>query len=66
MKNYWLDIFRIGKQVRYKGADKELNDKIGKIVRIDGDWVDVQFDFTQYKIAQTKVIAVEKENLEVI
>lgn len=66
MKNFWLERFRIGKQVRYKGADKELDGKIGNIVDINGEWIDVQFEFTQYKIAQTRVIAVEKDNLEVV
>lgn len=66
MKNFWLDRFCIGKRVRYKGVDKELGGRIGLIVRIDGNWIDVQFELIQYKIAQTKVIAVEKENLEAI
>jgi hypothetical protein len=72
MKNHWLNKFRIGRQVRYKGVDRELAGKIGEIVGISPpthswtttEWVDVLFEFHQYK--HTKVISVEKDNLEIV
>jgi hypothetical protein len=68
MKNFWLNKFRTGKRVRYKGADGNLKDKVGYVVRVyqQGDWVDVQFEFTTSHSAYTKVISVEKDNLEIV
>lgn len=65
MKNFWLNKFRTGKRVRYKGQDNTLNGKVGYVVRIQGDWIDVQFEFPG-KMATVKTISVEKDNLEVI
>lgn len=65
MKNYWLERLRIGKRVRYKGLDPQLNGKIGYVVKLDDDWVLVQFEFPG-KVASVKNITVEKDNLEII
>jgi len=65
MKNFWLDKFRIGKRVRYKGTDKILEGKVGYIARVYGDWIDVQFEFPG-KMASIKTVSVEKDNLETI
>jgi translation initiation factor IF-1 len=63
MKNHWLNKFRTGRLVRYKGVDADLSGKVGHVVRLyQGDWVDVQFEFDQH----TKIISVEKDNLEII
>ncbi len=67
MKNFWLNKFRTGKRVRYNGADSNLNGKVGYVVRVfQGDWVDVQFEFTTSHSSYTKVISVEKDNLEIV
>lgn len=65
MKNFWLNKFRTGKRVRYKGADNTLIGKIGYIVRVIDEWIDVQFEFTD-KMARTQILTVEKDNLEII
>lgn len=65
MKNHWLNRFRTGKRVRYKGADNNLSGKVGYIVRVQGEWVDVQFEFTD-KTVRTQIFTVEKDNLEII
>jgi len=65
MKNHWLNRFRTGKRVRYKGADNNLNGKVGYVVRVQGDWIDVQFEFTD-KTVRTQIFTVEKENLEIV
>ena len=66
MKNHWLNRFRTGKRVRYKGADNNLSGKVGYIVKVQGEWVDVQFEFTTSHAAHTKIISVEKDNLEIV
>lgn len=70
MKNFWLDRFRIGKTVRYKGADMELSGKIGTIVSVSSLnhswWIEVKFEFTTSHSAYTRVISVEKDNLEIV
>jgi len=66
MKNFWINRFRIGKRVRYKGADGNLSGKVGYVVRLDGDWIDVQFEFSTSHSAHTKVVSVEQYNLEII
>jgi hypothetical protein len=65
MKNFWLERFRIGKRVRYKGADANLSGKVGYIQRVHGDWIDVQFEFPG-KMVTVKTVSVEKDNLEII
>ncbi len=65
MKNFWLERFRIGKRVRYKGSDQELNGKVGYITRVHGNWIDVQFEFPG-KTTSVKTVSVEKDNLEII
>lgn len=70
MKNHWLNRFRTGKRVRYKGADGNLKDKHGYVVRArDNDtWVDVQFEFPDpsFGSARTMTLTVEKDNLEIV
>lgn len=67
MKNHWLNKFRTGRRVRYKGVDGNLSGKVGYVVRVhQGDWVDVQFEFTMMHSNHTKIISVEKDNLEII
>lgn len=66
MKNHWLNKLRTGRRVRYKGVDANLSGKVGYVVRVhQGDWVDVQFEFTGI-ITKTQVVSVEKENLEIV
>lgn len=65
MKNYWLNRFRIGKRVKYKGFDAKLKDKQGYVVRIlDETWIDVRFEFVDKGI--TQLLTVEKDNLEIV
>jgi len=65
MKNYWLNRFRVGKKVRYKGFDPHLNGKIGIIVSISKEWIDVEFEFPGF-YSTTRIITVEEGNLEII
>jgi hypothetical protein len=60
MKNHWLNRFRTGKRVRYKGYDNNLKDKQGYVVRVNGDWIDVQFEFPDNSMGRTKTLTVEK------
>jgi len=68
MKNHWLNRFRTGKRVRYRGPDGNLKDKQGYVVRVDGGWIDVQFEFPDPKFgsSRTQTLTVEKDNLEII
>jgi len=65
MKNYWLGRFKIGKRVRYKGRDKDLEGKFGYVVSINGEWIDVRFEFSGL-FNTTRVVCVEKNNLEIM
>jgi hypothetical protein len=65
MKNSWLNRFRIGRRVRYKGPDKELSGKTGLIIRIPDNWVDVLFEIPGLT-PRVKNYTVEKEYLEII
>jgi hypothetical protein len=69
MKNHWLNRFRVGKRVRYKGVDKALGGKMGYIIRVltgyQSEWVDVQFELTE-PFTRTQIVSVEKDNLELI
>jgi hypothetical protein len=67
MKNYWLrKTLRTGKQVKYKGLDKDLNGKIGKILAVWGEWIDVEFEIMMYKMVQKRVVSVERDSLEIV
>lgn len=69
MKNFWLNRFRTGKRVRYKGSDGALKGKEGYVMKVyDGGWIDVQFEFPnpQFGSPRTQTLTVEKDNLEIV
>jgi len=67
MKNFWLNRrFREGTRVRYNGLDNKLSGKVGKIRKIYGGWVDVEFEFEGPIGAKKEIVSVERETLEII
>lgn len=62
MKNFWLNPFRIGKRVKYVGADQRFYGMYGTIVGVDYDLVDLLFELDNVFV-QRYVLTVKKSDL---
>jgi len=66
MNNFWLNRFREGRMVAYKGDNKELRGKVGFVIKSNIGSVDVQFEFPGMFMPYKKIISVDKTELELI
>jgi hypothetical protein len=65
MVNYWLSRrYKVGRRVRYKGPDINLDGKIGKIIGVHDEWFEVEFEIVTFMTVQTRAFSVDKNNLE--
>lgn len=65
MRNFWLEKYRVGRRIQYIGPVQEFSGRIGRITKIQGQWIEVEFIFIGF-IPQAKVLRTEKRFIKIL
>jgi hypothetical protein len=66
MINYWLDRFKEGRMVAYRGSLHELRGKVGFVIKSQRGKVEVEFEFPGMFVSYKKIFTIDKSELELI